>query len=102
LKGSFARATIRHSRTLPVRSTRFRSARSKRICGRYTAARGRPRLGVCYFFPRPSAGSACKRLNLFLRWMVRRDAIDLGVWTTISPLRLVVPSTRTSFALAGA
>ena len=49
------------------------------------------RLGVCYFFPRPAAGSACKRLNLFLRWMVRRDAIDLGVWTTISPARLVVP-----------
>ena len=49
------------------------------------------RLGVCYFFPRPSAGSACKRLNLFLRWMVRRDAIDLGVWTGVSPARLVVP-----------
>src|SRR3954471_18620884 len=30
------------------------------------------RPGVCYFFPWPSAGSACKRLNLFLRWMVRR------------------------------
>lgn len=49
------------------------------------------RPGVCYFFPRPSAGSACKRLNLFLRWMVRRDAIDLGVWTGVSPARLVVP-----------
>ena len=49
------------------------------------------RLGVCYFFPRPSAGSACKRLNLFLRWMVRKDAIDLGVWKTISAARLVVP-----------
>ena len=49
------------------------------------------RPGVCYFFPRPAAGSACKRLNLFLRWMVRRDAIDLGVWTDVSPARLVVP-----------
>jgi uncharacterized protein (TIGR02757 family) len=49
------------------------------------------RAGVCYFFPRPSAGSACKRLNLFLRWMVRHDEIDLGVWTTIPPARLVVP-----------
>ena len=49
------------------------------------------RPGVCYFFPRPSAGSACKRLNLFLRWMVRRDAIDLGVWTHVSPSRLIVP-----------
>jgi len=49
------------------------------------------RPGVCYFFPRPSQGSACKRLNLFLRWMVRRDTIDLGVWTRVSPARLIVP-----------
>ncbi len=49
------------------------------------------RPGVCYFFPRPSAGSACKRLNLFLRWMVRRDEVDLGVWTRVSPARLIVP-----------
>ena len=47
--------------------------------------------GVTYFFPRPSAGSACTRLNLFLRWMVRRDEIDLGVWTRLSPARLIVP-----------
>jgi uncharacterized protein (TIGR02757 family) len=47
--------------------------------------------GVSYFFPRPSAGSACKRLNLFLRWMVRQDEIDLGVWTMLSPARLIVP-----------
>lgn len=54
-------------------------------------ARPPKRPGVCYFFPRPSAGSACKRLNLFLRWMVRKDEIDLGVWTGVSPARLVVP-----------
>ena len=47
--------------------------------------------GVCYFFPRPSAGSACKRLNLYLRWMVRRDEIDLGAWTRVSPAQLIVP-----------
>ena len=49
------------------------------------------RPGVCYFFPRPSTGSACKRLNLFLRWMVRRDAVDLGIWTGVPASRLVVP-----------
>jgi len=49
------------------------------------------RAGVCYFFPRPSAGSACKRLNLFLRWMVRRDALDLGVWSGVAPSTLIVP-----------
>lgn len=47
--------------------------------------------GVAFFFPRPSAGSACKRLNLFLRWMVRRDQVDLGVWAAVSPSRLIVP-----------
>jgi uncharacterized protein (TIGR02757 family) len=49
------------------------------------------RPGVCYFFSRPSAGGACKRLNLYLRWMVRRDQVDLGVWTMVSPAQLVVP-----------
>ena len=54
-------------------------------------ARVPARPGVCYFFPRPSAGSGCKRLNLYLRWMVRRDAVDLGAWSRIRPSRLVVP-----------
>jgi uncharacterized protein (TIGR02757 family) len=47
--------------------------------------------GVAYFFPRPSAGSGCKRLNLFLRWMVRRDGLDLGVWSRVPPAKLIVP-----------
>lgn len=49
------------------------------------------RPGVCYFFPRPSAGSACKRLNLFLRWMVRTDEVDLGVWHGVPRSKLIVP-----------
>ena len=47
--------------------------------------------GVYYFFTRPSTGSACKRMNLFLRWMVRRDAVDPGGWTRVKPGQLVVP-----------
>jgi len=50
-----------------------------------------PRPGVAFFFPRPAAGSGCKRLNLFLRWMVRHDAVDLGVWRGVRPAQLVVP-----------
>ncbi len=50
------------------------------------------RLGVRFLFPRPSEGSACKRMNLFLRWMVRPDdGIDCGVWTRLSPRQLVIP-----------
>lgn len=50
-----------------------------------------PKPGVGYFFAKPSSGGACKRLNLFLRWMVRDDAVDLGVWTRVRPSQLVVP-----------
>jgi uncharacterized protein (TIGR02757 family) len=47
---------------------------------------------VRYFFPSPSGGSACKRLNLFLRWMVRGpDGVDLGIWRNLLPSELVVP-----------
>ena len=67
------------------------SARALQTDLRRAYGRVLDRPGVCYFFPRPSAGSACKRLNLFLRWMVRRDGIDLGTWTQVSPSRLIIP-----------
>jgi len=44
-----------------------------------------------YLLPSPEKGSACKRLNLFLRWMVRKDAVDPGGWEGVSPRDLVVP-----------
>jgi uncharacterized protein (TIGR02757 family) len=47
--------------------------------------------GVAYFFPRPSSGSGCKRLNLFLRWMVRKDAVDFGLWSRVPAAKLIVP-----------
>ena len=39
----------------------------------------------------PEKKSACKKSNLFLRWMVRKDDIDLGIWDKISPNKLIVP-----------
>jgi hypothetical protein len=53
--------------------------------------RRRPQPGVAYFFSKPSSGGACKRLNLFLRWMVRHDRVDLGVWSRVRPAQLIVP-----------
>lgn len=44
-----------------------------------------------YLVPCPSRGSACKRLNLFLRWMVRKDDVDPGGWTGIPKSKLIVP-----------
>lgn len=39
----------------------------------------------------PEKGSACKRLHLYLRWMVRRDDVDPGCWTGVSPQALLIP-----------
>jgi uncharacterized protein (TIGR02757 family) len=39
----------------------------------------------------PAKGSACKRLHLYLRWMVRHDDVDPGGWTHVSPRQLVIP-----------
>jgi len=57
----------------------------------YGGRRPPARAGVRFFFPRPSTGSGCKRMNLFLRWMVRRDQVDPGGWQRIAPAQLVVP-----------
>ena len=44
-----------------------------------------------YLLPDPAKGSACKRLLMYLRWMVRDDAVDLGLWRNVSPAKLIVP-----------
>ncbi len=40
---------------------------------------------------RPSTGSACKRINMFLRWMVRPGPVDLGLWSCLDPADLMLP-----------
>lgn len=42
-------------------------------------------------FPSPKSGSACKRLCMFMRWMVRSDEIDFGVWNEIPTSVLIIP-----------
>lgn len=41
----------------------------------------------------PAQGSTCKRLNMFLRWMVRKDkqGVDFGLWKAIRPADLIMP-----------
>ena len=50
-----------------------------------------PGLADGRFLPDPARGSACKRLLLYFRWMVRRDRIDRGGWTSLEPAELVLP-----------
>lgn len=41
----------------------------------------------------PTTGAACKRINMFLRWMVRKDnsGVDFGIWSNIHPSELFCP-----------
>ena len=72
-----------------------------RVVARLLAFDYRPAIGrrslpddspVRFFFPDPASGSACKRWNLYLRWMVRKDALDFGLWEGIPASRLVIPT----------
>jgi len=56
-------------------------------------------LGRCHLVPDPGRGSACKRLLLYLRWMVRRDAVDPGGWERVPASKLVVPLDTHMFRL---
>ena len=47
--------------------------------------------GCGTLIPRPENGSACKRLNLCLKWMVRRDKVDPGGWDGIDKSKLILP-----------
>lgn len=51
-----------------------------------------PSAALRFLLPRPSDGSACKRWNLYLRWMVRDDAMDFGLWKEIPASALVIPT----------
>ncbi len=53
--------------------------------------RNRLSYGYRHWFPRPSTGGACKRMLLFLRWMIRREAPDFGLWTAVPPAALLIP-----------
>jgi uncharacterized protein (TIGR02757 family) len=58
------------------------------LVGELSSVAGRP---FTFLLPDPGRGSACKRLNLYLRWMVRADSVDLGVWSGVARSQLIVP-----------
>ncbi|MBW3565696.1 MAG: TIGR02757 family protein [Acidobacteria bacterium] len=55
------------------------------------AERSNPPRSLRYLLSDPRDGSACKRMNLYLRWMVRREEPDLGLWTFVDPAKLLMP-----------
>lgn len=67
-----------------------RSLRLERVRNGNRARRAKSS-GVEFFFPSPEGGSTCKRMNLYLRWMIRKDNIDRGIWTALTPSELIIP-----------
>ena len=47
--------------------------------------------GFYHMIPNPAKGGAMKRMNMFLRWMVRKPPVDLGIWEFIQPKDLLIP-----------
>lgn len=47
--------------------------------------------GLKFMFPNPETGSACKRMNLFFRWLIRKDELDFGLWKSIPASELIIP-----------
>lgn len=47
--------------------------------------------GFYHLIPNPKNGGAMKRMNMFLRWMVRKGPVDLGVWDFIPTSELLIP-----------
>jgi uncharacterized protein (TIGR02757 family) len=80
LKECFRNAYETSNRSIPAALSEFRAELAE-------AFPGTPRS----LLPNPAAGSACKRLHLYLRWMVRQDDVDPGGWDEISPASLLVP-----------
>lgn len=88
-------ALLREERAAPdpLRAALARFARELRDAEPAARALGRrgPR-GLLHLLPDAGGAGACKRWNLYLRWMVRGpDAVDLGVWTGVPRSLLVVP-----------
>lgn len=56
--------------------------------------------GLTFFFPEPSKANPLKRWNLFLRWMVRKDEVDAGLWDFIDKNALIIPLDTHIFSIA--
>ncbi len=87
--------TLRRHGTLEACFESVRGEPEERLEAFARALRGacrRASPGLDHLLPLPSAGSACKRWRMFLRWVVRPDdGLDLGLWTCLTPAQLLIP-----------
>ena len=59
--------------------------------GEYLPLEERGRRGTRYMLPQTRGPGAAKRMHMFLRWMIRQDNVDLGIWGSARPSQLLMP-----------
>lgn len=57
----------------------------------YSNVKNEVGMGFYHLIPNPKNGGAMKRMNMFLRWMVRKGPVDLGIWDFIPTSELLIP-----------
>ena len=57
----------------------------------YSRAPKNAQQGFYHMIPNPKNGGAMKRMNMFLRWMVRQSTVDAGIWNFMKPADLLIP-----------
>ena len=57
----------------------------------YSRATQNAKQGFYHMIPNPHNGGAMKRMCMYLRWMVRKGPVDLGIWNFIKPSELYIP-----------
>ena len=57
----------------------------------YARAPKEAKQGFYHMIPNPQNGGAMKRMNMFLRWMVRKSSVDAGIWSFMKPCDLYIP-----------
>jgi len=94
------KAVIMHGSIRSMFLTRYRASEQniKRALEEFVAdlyqlagKKGIVKRGFRHLLPSPARGGSCKRLNLFLRWMVRDRDIDFGLWKEVEKNRIVIP-----------
>ncbi len=70
----------------------FYEGKTQHVCDFFYNALENPcSMGFYHLISNPAKGGAQKRYNMFLRWMVRKGPVDLGVWDFIKPSELFIP-----------
>ena len=93
LESAFAGTDAKSAISAGVTALRTAAVAHANRCGSSAQAYGELPRGLRMLLASPEDGSACKRWNMYLRWMVRppREGVDLGLWKSLSPSDLVIP-----------